>query len=76
MMNQQDYSLQNPVRRISKENYCFRSNEQLNIDLLDMQSLSKDNENVKYLLVTIIVFSRYASVKPLMNKTAKEVEKK
>jgi hypothetical protein len=30
---------------------------------------------VKYLLVTIDVFSRYVRVRPLKNKTAKTVEK-
>ena len=35
-------------------------NEQLDVDLADMQSLSKDNEGMKYLLVAIDVFSRYA----------------
>jgi hypothetical protein len=30
---------------------------------------------VKYLLVTIDVFSRYVRVRPLKNKTAKAVEK-
>ena len=40
-----------------------------------MQSLSKDNEGMKYLLVAIDVFSRYAWVEPLKNKTAKEVER-
>jgi hypothetical protein len=49
-------------------------NEQLDVDLEDMQSLSKDNDGIKYLLVAIDVFSRYAWVEPLKNKTAKEVE--
>jgi hypothetical protein len=49
--------------------------EQLDVDLLDMQSLAKYNDNVKYLLVTIDVFSRYVRVRPLKNKTAKAVEK-
>ena len=50
-------------------------NEQLDVDLEDMQSLSKDNDGIKYLLVAIDVFSRYAWVEPLKNKTAKEVER-
>jgi hypothetical protein len=49
-------------------------NEQLDVDLEDIQSLSKDNDGIKYLLVAIDVFSRYAWVEPLKNKTAKEVE--
>ena len=47
-------------------------NEQLDVDL---QSLSKDNDGFKDLLVAIDVLSRYAWVEPLKNKTAKEVER-
>jgi hypothetical protein len=47
-------------------------NEQLDVDL---QSLSKDNDGIKDLLVAIDVLSRYAWVEPLKNKTAKEVER-
>jgi hypothetical protein len=47
--------------------------EQLDVDLLDMQSLVKYNDNVKYLLVTIDVCSRYVRVRSLKNKTAKAV---
>jgi hypothetical protein len=49
--------------------------EQLDVDLADMQSLSKDSDGVEYFLVAIDVFSRYPWVEPLKNKTAKEVEK-
>jgi hypothetical protein len=49
------------------------SNEQLDVDLVDMQPLSKDNDGIKCLLVAIDVFSRYAWVEPLKNKTAKQV---
>ena len=47
-------------------------NEQLDVDL---QSLSKDNDGIKDLLVAIDVLFRYAWVEPLKNKTAKEVER-
>jgi hypothetical protein len=43
--------------------------EQLDVYLVDMQPLSKDNDGIKYLLVAIDVFSRYAWVEPLKNKT-------
>jgi hypothetical protein len=50
-------------------------NEHLDVDWADMQSLSKDNDGIEYLLVAIDVFSRYAWVEPMKNKTAKEVER-
>jgi malonyl CoA-acyl carrier protein transacylase len=70
--------LKKPVRRNFKRAKVIVSgpNQQLDVDLADMrQSLSKDNEGMKYLLVAIDVFSRYAWVEPLKNKTAKEDER-
>ena len=42
-------------------------------DLADVQDLHKENDNNKYLLVVIDVFSRYMWVRPLKTKFAKEV---
>ena len=39
------------------------------IDLVDLQSLSKHNNKVKYLLNAIDVFSKRAYSEPLSNKT-------
>ena len=77
LQNQDDYSLQKPVRRNFKrvKVIVHSPSEQLDVDLVDMQSLSKDDDGIKYLLVAIDVFSRYAWVEPLKNKTAKEVER-
>ena len=77
LQNQDDYSLQKPVRRNFKRAKVIVSgpNEQLDVDLADMQSLSKDNDGIKYLLVAIYVLSGYAWVEPLENKTAKEIER-
>ena len=38
------------------------------VDLADMQSLSKKNKGIKYLLCAIDLFSKYAFVVPLKNK--------
>ena len=38
------------------------------VDLADMQSLSKKNKNIKYLLCAIDLYSKYAFVVPLKNK--------
>ena len=38
-------------------------------DLVDMQSLSLHNDDIKYLLTCIDMFSRYSCVRPLKNKS-------
>ena len=38
------------------------------VDLADMQSLSKKNKGIKYLLCAIDLFSKYAFVIPLKDK--------
>ena len=38
------------------------------VDLADMQSLSKYNKGIKYLLCAIDLFSKYAWVVPIINK--------
>ena len=77
LQNQDDYNLQKPVHRNFKRAKVIVSGptEQLDVDLADMQSLSKDNDGVEYLLVAIDVFSRYAWFEPLKNKTAKDLDK-
>lgn len=76
LQNQDDYSLQKPVRRRFKRAQVVVAgpDEQLDIDLMDMQSLAKTNDNVRFLLVAIDVFSRFAWVVPLKDKTGKNVE--
>ena len=43
--------------------------QQWQMDLADMQSMQKFNNGYRYLLVCIDVFSKYAWVIPLKNKT-------
>ena len=38
------------------------------VDLADMQSLSKYNKGIKYLLYVIVLFSKYAWVIPIKDK--------
>ena len=40
----------------------------MGVDLADMQSLSKYNKGIKYLLCAIDLFSKYAWVVPLKDK--------
>jgi len=74
LQSQDDYSLQKPVRRRFKRAQVVVAgpDEQLDIDLMDMQSLAKENDNVKFLLVAIDVFTRFAWVVPLKDKTGKK----
>ena len=49
--------------------------EQWAADLVEVQKLARYNKGVRYLLTVIDVFSKYAWVRPLPNKTGKEVQK-
>ena len=69
-----NYQLVNELHRqiirkfkIRKIYSSFRDNI-WGIDLADMQSLSKYNNEIKYLLCAIDLFSKYAWVVPLKNK--------
>ena len=42
-------------------------------DLIDMQAFSKDNNEIKYLLTVVDVFSKFIWIVPLKRKTGQEV---
>ena len=42
-------------------------------DVIDMQSFSKQNKGIKYLLTVIDVFSKFVWIIPLKRKTGHEV---
>ena len=70
--NEPDYQLaeelhQPIIRKLSKRNSSFRDNTWA-VDLADIQSLSKYNKGIKYLLCAIDLFSRYAWVIPIKDK--------
>ena len=46
---------------------------QYQTDLMHMQNLSKENDNFKYVLVTIDCFSRFLYLYPLKNKTSQGI---
>ena len=48
-------------------------NDIWSMDLVEMQNFEKENKGYKYLLTCIDLFSRYAWVEPLKNKTGVEV---
>ena len=47
--------------------------DQFDIDLASFIYYADDNDGYKYLLVVIDIFSRYAWVEPVKDKTAKEI---
>ena len=52
-----------------KEKFIFRFKDNIwGADLADMQSLSKYNKGIKYLLCAIDLFSKYAWVVPIKDK--------
>ena len=61
--------LHKPIRKFKKRKVypSFRDNI-WGVDLADMQSLSKHNKGMKYLLCVIDLFSKYAMVIPLKDK--------
>ncbi len=52
---------------------CNSIDEQFDADLTSVQNISDENDNVKYLLFVIDIFSRYLFIEPLKNKTSKSI---
>lgn len=73
--NQDNYSLQKPVRQTFKKARVVVSgiDDQFDADLADVSKISHENDGVKYLLVVIDIFSKYLWIQPLKNKRAKDV---
>ena len=74
IVNEPNYQLANELHKpIIKKNkkrkvYSFFTDNIWGVDLADMQSLSKYNKGIKYLLHAIDLFSKYAWVVPLKDK--------
>ena len=49
--------------------------DQWQADLVDLSTIQKENKNFKYLLTCIDVFSKYAWVEPIKQKTGKTLVK-
>ena len=64
------YTLNKPATRSFDRRKVLVSgiDKQFQADLVDMQRLTKDNDNIKYLLTVIDVFSKFAWAVPLKNK--------
>jgi hypothetical protein len=75
LQNQEAYSLQKPVKRRFKRNRVIADSidEQWDADLMDMGAYAKANNNTKFVLVAIDIFSRYLWLEPLPSKKARDV---
>ncbi len=64
-----------PVKYKRNRVMVYGKDAQFQADLVDMSAYSKENDNIKFLLTCIDVFSKYAWARPFENKTGKEVTK-
>lgn len=73
--NQDSYAVQRQVRHKYKTPSVQVAglNDQADMDLMSVENISKYNDGVKYLLIVIDIFSRFLSVRPLLNKTSQSV---
>ena len=61
------------IRFKRRRTFAFGINHLFQADLVDLPQLASHNDNYRYLLTCIDVFSRYAWAIPLKNKSAQEV---
>ena len=75
LQKQLTYSLHRPARKTfeTRRVEVYGVDSQWQADLADMQRLSRINKGYKYLLTCIDVFSKFAWVEPVKNKTGPEV---
>jgi transposase InsO family protein len=65
----------NPIEnnKIVKPIVSERCNQQWEIDLIDISSISKNNDGITFLMCVIDTFSKFAFVEPLKNKTSQSI---
>ena len=70
LLGEPSYSLFKPViRKFPRRKVVIGApNYQLQCDLLNVSNYAKENKGIKYLLCVVDCFSRYAWVRPLVNK--------
>ena len=75
LQNQDAYSLNKAVKRNFHRGRVVVSgiDDQWDADLASFARDSDENDGYRYLLVVIDIFSRYAWIQPIKDKTAKEV---
>lgn len=75
LQTKDSYTLHKPLRHKFVRNRVIVGglNEQFQADLADLQSLTGYNDNYKYLLTCIDIFSKYAWAIPLKDKKAESI---
>ena len=75
LKGQPTYTLHRPARRHFRRNRVIVGgiDSQWQADLVDMQSVVKQNDGVRYLLTCIDIFSKYAWVVPIRTKTGTQL---
>lgn len=75
LAKQDAYSLHKPrrIRFSRRKTYSKGIGDLYQLDLVDLSSISSDNDGFRYLLCCIDVFSKKAFVKPLRTKSGREV---
>ena len=75
MAGEDTYTLHAPAARHFPRNRVLVSgiDVQFQSDLVDMSAYAEENDGVHYLLTCVDVFSKYAWVRPLKNKTGRSV---
>ena len=76
LKSQETYTMHRKMVRRFKRNrvQVDHIDEQWDVDLMDMDYYSKHNNGVRYVLLVIDIFSRYAWAVPLQNKQATTVK--
>ena len=75
--SQDTYTVHKPIKRKFQRRKVITGgvNQQFQADLVDLQNIKKENNQTAYLLTCIDVFSKYAYVIPLKDKTGKSTVK-
>ena len=75
LQEQEAYSLTRGARRKYTRSHVIVAgiDSQWDMDLMDMVDLAKQNEGVKYVLVAIDIFSRFAHCQPIKTKKGEDV---
>ena len=76
LKEQDTYTLHRTRRQPKKRNrvYVEGIDSQWDIDLMDMAQFASSNRGIKYILLTVDIFSKYVYLRPLKNKTGKAIE--
>lgn len=75
LSKQDTYTLHKPVQYnfLRSKTVVGGLHEQMQCDLVDMQSLASSNDGNRYIMTCIDVFSRKAYAEPMLNKSAQQI---